>query len=230
MKGIYIVGGYPDLKRYIEVLKIIKDTNIDFVEIGLPFNDPVADGPVISGAINEVVKKNYSVEDILEPAKEILRKKKLYIMTYANLVYNLSYKKFYDFNGLIIADCPNRFHKFFYKRGLKTPIIPFSTLETRESDLKYIKSSKADFVYFISIRGTTGGKVNLNSKDIFKKLKAIKRSTIKKVIFGFGIKAKSDIKKILKVADGFVIGTQTVKRQNNILNLKKFFKSLEFLW
>ena len=230
MKGIYIVGGYPDLRRYIEVLKIIKETNIDFVEIGLPFNDPVADGPIIAGAINEVVKKNYSVDDILEPAKEILGKKKLYIMTYANLVYNIPNEKFYDFNGLIIADCPNRLHKFFYKRGLKTLIIPFATLETRESDLKYIKNSKADFVYFVSIRGTTGGKIDLNSKDIFDKLKAIKRSTMKKVIFGFGIKNKSHTEKILKIADGFIIGTEIVKRQDNILNLKKFFKSLEFLW
>ena len=228
MNGAYIVGGYPDLETYIEVLKILKDSKFDFVEIGLPFNDPVADGPVIAKAIDETVKKRYRVNEILDPAREILKDKELYVMTYCNFVYNYSPNIFEGFDGLIIADCPNRFHSFFYKRGLNIPIIPFVTPETREKDLKLLKNSKGNFIYFIGLRGTTGGKIDFSQKDNFKLIEKVKNITNKKVVWGFGIKNKAHIKEALSIADGVIIGTEIVKVQNNIEKLKIFLKSLEF--
>ncbi len=225
MKGVYIVGGYPDLETYIEVLKILNESKIDFVEIGLPFNDPIADGPVISKAIEETLKKGYNIDEILEPAKNILTNKKVFVMTYSNLIYNYPPEKFKDFNGLIIADCPNRLHSFFYNRRLNIKIIPFVTPDTKEKDLKILKKSQVDFIYFIGIRGVTGGKINFETVDI-NIIKQIKIITGKKIIWGFGIKNKNEIYKILKIADGFVIGTEIVKRQTNLKKLKFYLEIL----
>ncbi len=226
MKGIYIVGGYPDLEKYVKILELIKETKIDFVEIGLPFNDPIADGPIIAKVINKVVKMKYSIDDILIPATKILTNKKLYIMTYANIVYNFNFNNYLKkIQGLIIADCPNRMQVFFYKRGLKIPIIPFATINSNENDLKLIKKIKADFVYFIGIKGTTGGKLELDD-NIFEKIRIIRESTGKNVIFGFGIKNKNIMNIVLKFADGCVIGTEIVKNQYNLKNFKNILKNL----
>ncbi len=229
MKGIYIVGGYPGYKNYLEQLKIISNFNIDFVEIGLPFNDPVADGPVIASAIDIAVKNKYSIEKIVNPAVEILKTKKIYIMTYANIVFNYDFNKFYKkINGLIIADCPNRMHYFFYKKGLKIPIIPFATINSTEQDFKLIKKSKVDFVYFIGLKGTTGGNLQIDNNIFSNIISKIKKITCKKIIFGFGIKDKNTMNKVLNFSDGCVIGTEIVKYQNNKKNfeniLKNFFK------
>ncbi len=226
MKGVYIVGGYPDLATYIEVLKILKESKIDFVEIGLPFNDPIADGPVISKAIKETLKKGYNINEILTPARDILINKKLFVMTYSNLIYNYPFKKFKNFNGLIIADCPNTLHDFFYKRGCNIPIIPFATPATRKKDLPLLKKSKGNYVYFIGIKGTTGGKIDLK-KNYSIIINKIKKITNKKIIWGFGIKNKYHIKKISNFVDGIIVGTEIVKRQNNVKDFKNFLKYIE---
>ncbi len=86
-----------------------------------------------------------------------------------------------------------------------------------------IKINKGDFVYFIAIRGITGGNVNLNNKHLIKRISAIKERTGKKVVIGFGLKTKDDACISLSVADGYVIGTEAVKRQNNLKEFEKFF-------
>ncbi len=229
MKGIYIVGGYPNLNDFKKQIEIINNINIDFIEIGIPFNDPVADGPVIAKAINETVNHNYSVDEILEIAQQT--DKPFYIMTYANIIYKYGAEKFSEkygnvIKGLIIADLPNRLHKYFYNLGLKIPIIPFVTVETREEDFELIKKLKGDFIYFIGTRGTTGVKVDFNSKLLKDRAIEIRNRLNKKFIIGFGIKNREDYMKVLEYADGFVIGTEIVKKQDNLREFEIFLKSL----
>ncbi len=231
MKGIYIVGGYPDIETFKKQIAIINQRKIDFVEIGLPFNDPVADGPVIAEAIEKTVNKNYKIDEILNMAK--LLNKKVYVMTYSNIIYRYGVKKFSEnyskfLNGLIIADLPNRLHKFFYKLGLKLPIIPFVTAETRKDDFEILKKTKADFVYFVAMRGTTGGKIDFTNKELIKKAEEIKEFLSKDFIVGFGIKNKGDIEKVMQYANGFVIGTEIVKKQHNLKEFEKFLLELGF--
>ena len=169
MKGIYIVGGYPNMEYFQKIISAINEYDFDFVEIGIPFNDPVADGETIAAAIYETVGNNYSVDEILENAYEI-KDKKLYVMTYSNNIFSYGLKKFSKkhsnrISGLILADLPNRLHYFFYKQGLLIPIIPFVTPETRDHDFQLIEELKGDFVYFIGIRGTTGGTIDFEDFD-----------------------------------------------------------------
>lgn len=229
MKGFYIMGGYPDLVKFEEVFKYVGD-RADFVEVGLAYNDPVADGPIIAEAANIVVKAKTKIDDILEIVEKY-KKTKIYIMTYANIFYQYGLREFSQkygklINGVIVADLPNRMHGFFYDNGFEIPIIPFVTPESREEDIENLKDSKGDFIYFIGVRGVTGSSVNFMDDELVKKVNYVKRITNKRVIFGFGIKKKNDTEKVMTYADGFVIGTEAVKRQTDTTQFKRYISSI----
>lgn len=232
MKGVYIVGGYPDREKSRECAAAIAELNYDFIEIGIPFNDPVADGPVIAKAINDSVEEGISPDVIIEDIALLKDHSiKKYIMTYANIIYSYGIENFSKaidglVDGLIIPDVPNRLHSYFYDRGLKQPIIPFATLESSEEDLEYLNEIQGDFVYFIGIRGITGSKANLASEELQNKLQMLKKIADKKVIIGFGIKENNDARVALELSDGFVVGTEAVKRQGNLKEFKEYLTAL----
>lgn len=231
MKGVYILANYPNIQTFVKEFNFLVNSKIDFIEVGIPFNDPVADGSVIAKASDEVAEKGYNLQDIIDFVKINKGDKKIYFMTYSNIIYHFGIKKFSDMvadtlNGIIIADLPNRGHNFFYKNGLEIPIISFVTPESRTEDISKLKNAKGDFIYFIGIRGITGGKIDFNDKDIINKYRYIKEVTNKKVILGFGVKTKDDTNKILSYADGFVIGTEIVRRQRDYDELVNYINEI----
>jgi len=219
LKGIYIVGGYPDMRTFVKEVDIISKLGLDFIEIGIPFSEPVADGPVISSAIHDSIEGGMTTNKILDFVKTVDRKViKVYIMTYSNIIFSYGLEKFSkDFgkfiNSVIIADLPNRMHSFFYEKGFTIPIIPFVTPETRVEDMKLLKEKKGDFIYFIGIRGVTGGNMNSKKDEVASKIAELRKFTKKKIILGFGLKNRDDALEALKIADGYVVGTEAVKRQ-----------------
>lgn len=232
MKGIYIVGGYPDRETFKKRFMAVADAGYDFIEVGLPFNDPVADGPVIAGALNEALEAGASIRSIMDDMRGLksVRIKK-YIMTYSNVVFSYGLREFSEImkgslDGLIIADLPNRMRPLFQAGGLTIPIIPFATLETRESDMELINSSAADFVYFVGIRGTTGSRGDLESPELLEKIRMIRSRCDKKIVIGFGIKTAGDAARAMKTGDGFVAGTEPVMRQKDGAEFEKYIRSL----
>jgi len=232
MKGAYILADYPDRDLFIREFEYLCRSKVDFIEIGLPFNDPVADGPIIAKASNEVAERGYDIDDIVDVIK-LNNSKKIYIMTYANIIYNYGFERFSKrfesiLDGVIVADLPNIGHEFFIKNGFSLPLIPFATPESREKDLKKLNDFNGDFVYFIGIRGITGGEVDFKSENIKMKYSEIKSFTDKKVIIGFGVKSVDDVSTILSYADGFVIGTEIVKRQDDFDEFKRYVDKIYF--
>lgn len=232
MKGIYILGNYPNRETFVECFNSIIDAGYEFVEVGVPFSEPVADGPVIASAVQEVIEQGGKSKDILRELKSLeLKNAKLYIMTYSNIIYNYGLKSFSDdfkeiLSGIIVADVPNKLHSYFYDKGFEIPLIPFVTPESREEDIRKVADMKGDFIYFIGLRGTTGGSVDLASSEISERISQIKKITDKTIVMGFGIKDKTDADKALNVADGFVVGTAAVKLQKNPTEYTAFVKSL----
>ncbi|MCX8084630.1 MAG: tryptophan synthase subunit alpha [Calditerrivibrio sp.] len=227
MKGAYILYNYPTEELFKKEFQYLLDSKVDFIEVGLPFNDPVADGPVIARASDEVAERGYSLDEI------VLEKvsKKIYFMTYSNVIFSYGFNRFSErfgnvLEGVIVADLPNRGHTFFKEHGFTIPIVPFATPESRDEDLVLLDQLSGDFVYFIGIRGITGGNVNFKSDDIRKKYQEIKGYTKKKVIVGFGIKSRGDVDEVLAFADGFVIGTEIVKRQVSFDEFKGYVDSI----
>jgi len=182
VKGVYIVGGYPDRKTFRDCFRLVPQTGFDFIEIGLPFNDPIADGPVITRALNETVNSGISTDDIIDDIiglDDININK--YIMTYSNIVFSYGIKEFSErlkgyIKGIIVADLPNRMTKIFYDNDFEIPIVPFATLETRAEDMGSINNSKSEFLYFVGLRGITGSKADFKSYELNSKINEIKKN------------------------------------------------------
>lgn len=233
MNGIYLMGNYPDEKTFLTCCDIVYDCGYDFIEVGIPFNDPVADGPVIASAAHQVLENGQNTQLILESIGKMAQSKTKYIMTYSNIVFSHGIERFYQqtskvVDGYILADLPNRMkNKLFEASEMKNRIIPFATLETRDEDIEHINNSHADFVYFIGVRGITGAQSNPFKDEVEEKVKQLKASLDIPVVIGFGIKSMEDVNAALELGDGYIIGTEVVKRQHNPNELKAYLESLK---
>ncbi len=213
--GIYLLANYPSRERFLEAVKVCNDCNVDFLEVGFPFSDPIADGDTLEWASYETLRR-YTFEDTIasfRQAREIF-KGRLYIMTYTNIVYGNGIDSFVQktghVSGIILADLPLReiglFEKGFKKHGIS--LIRFLTPESREEDIEKAVRNASDFIYFVSKRGTTGGEFSLDA-ETREKISRVK-STGKQVFVGFGIKDRADVELALAYADGAIIGTKAV--------------------
>jgi tryptophan synthase alpha chain len=213
--GIYLLANYPSRETFIEAIKICNEHNVDFLEIGFPFSDPIADGDTLEKACYETLQK-YDFNDTVESFKEVqsIFKGKIYIMTYTNIVYSMGIDNFAErvgkISGIILADLPLReigpFEKGLKKH--KINVIRFLTPESRGEDINRAVKNTRDFIYFVSKRGTTGGAFVLD-EETREKISRVKASG-KEVFVGFGIKDKHDVKLACEVADGAIIGTKAV--------------------
>lgn len=232
MRGIYLAGGYPDAGTFRKCFNAVVANGFDFVEIGLPFNDPTADGPVIARAIHASLESGVTparvMDEILSLGGAPIKK---YVMTYANIIYSFGLKEFSDrmagcLNGVIVPDLPNRMTPLFYDSGFDIPIVPFATLESRESDIGIMNRSKSGIIYFIGVRGITGSTSDFTSPELLAKIRMIRENTDKKVIIGFGIKTADDAGQALAIGDGYVAGTEAVLRQGDPAALDRYLASL----
>jgi len=220
MRGFYIVGGYPDRELFRKSLLHIAEKGFEFVEIGIPFSEPVADGVVIAEAIHEAVTKGVDISEIMEDVRFVKEKYpdiKAIVMTYSNIFTGYGAKEFSnDFgdiiDGIIIPDLPMRMHFWMKERGLSIPLIPFVTPVSRNEDIAMVRGTDAPFVYYISVMGVTGGDAETSGSD---NAFAASEFTIKPVIKGFGIKTVEDAEEAIETVGGFVIGTEAVKRQKD---------------
>ena len=229
--GIYLVCDYLNRDGFLKAVEICNRYKIDFLEIGFPFSDPVADGPVIEKAALDVLKRENTSDFFkgLKSTREIF-KGRLYVMTYANVVFGYGSEKFAKeaqmIDGMIIADLPltesGRFKRIFDKYNIN--LIHFATPESSYEDMDEVKKMSKDFIYFVSTRGITGGGFSLDHETT-DKINYTRNNFNKDVILGFGIRSKDDIDKACKAADGVVIGTEAVRaiEENRFEN---FIKSL----
>ncbi|MGB9668296.1 MAG: tryptophan synthase subunit alpha [Thermosulfidibacteraceae bacterium] len=217
MRGFYLIGNYPDKDSFIGALRLIEKYGFDFVEIGIPFSDPVADGPFLAKRAQLAIERGVTLEGIIKTLGTLKLSLRVYLMTYANIilsrnVFNLNRTlKDIGIEGVIVADLPNRMHWFLRKMGLDVPIVHFATPESRFWELDELKRVERGFIYFISIRGITGSSMNLD-EETKEKLNYLKGKTKVPVVLGFGVKKLDDAKVALALADGYVVGTEAVRR------------------
>ncbi|WP_415238788.1 tryptophan synthase subunit alpha [Seleniivibrio woodruffii] len=227
MRGFYIVGGYPDRESFRKCLNALAEAGFEFIEIGIPFSEPVADGPVIASAIHEAVTKGVDIEAIMADVRQMKQKYPSVcatVMTYANIIHGYGEKKFSEdfgdiLSGVIIPDLPARMHYWMKEKGLTIPVIPFVTPVSRDEDIEAIKDTDAPFVYYISIMGVTGSDRQGTQND---RAELAKKLTGKTVVTGFGIRTPEDASKAIAATGGFVIGTEVVKRQGNFDEFSKY--------
>ncbi len=242
--GVFLTAGYPSLKHSKDIFKKILDAEVDFIEIGLPFSDPMADGPLIQHSSQIAIEQNTSVKECFKLVKEIRKINNdipIILMGYYNPIHYYGNLKFIKkavlsgIDGLIIVDLPmeedEEFYNLSYKNNL--PLIRLVTPTTDEERLKKILKNAYGFVYYVSVTGITGTK-SASVNDVKNKIKVIKKITNLPVIAGFGIKNSVDAKKMSSISDGIVIGSSLVnkieevyKKKNGLNEIFKFLKSFK---
>ena len=214
--GIYLLANYPSKERFIEAVQICDHLGVDFLEVGFPFSDPVADGDLLERASYETLKR-FNFNDFAENLGEARTRfrGRIYIMTYANVLYGIGIERFAEkagpITGIILADVPlretNLFERPLAKHGIN--LVRFLTPESRAEDIKYALKGAKDFIYFVSKRGTTGGGFTLD-KETIEKIKQA-RGKGSDVYIGFGIKERKDVELAFEAADGAIVGTRAVE-------------------
>ncbi len=232
MRGLYLIGNYPDRETFVRALGMIEDYGFDFVEVGVPFSDPVADGPFLAKRAQIAIERGVTFRSIIDTFREHRFNLKTYIMTYSNIVLANDPAWLNDvlaevgFDGLIIADLPNRMHWFFRNLGITLPIVHFATPESRYEELEGLKSVDSGFIYYVSVRGITGARLELDG-ETKEKLLYLKGKTRVPVILGFGIRDRTTAEIALNYADGFVVGTEAVRRlEEGLDSFRELLKEL----
>ncbi|MDD5097273.1 MAG: tryptophan synthase subunit alpha [Candidatus Omnitrophica bacterium] len=217
----FITAGYPDLTTTGKLVLELEKKGVDLIELGVPFSDPLADGPMIQEASALSLKKGTNLARILGLVKKLRLDTNLPIclMTYYNPVFCFGDQRFIDqaaasgVDGVIIPDLPPEeardFIGYANKKGLANIcfIAPTSSL----ARIKKISRVAKGFIYYVSLTGVTGARKTI-SADLKDKLTAIKRITSKPVCAGFGISDAAQVRKVQSIADGVIIGSAIVKK------------------
>ncbi len=241
--GFYLVGNYPDQETFVQAAITGLDY-FDFIEIGIPFSDPVADGPVIASASHKALEAGVTTDAVLQSCSVLHqyitqhnKSKKIYIMTYANKVFHNGIDTaFHNFalhgvQGVILADVPYIESQRFEERAKAHSLdyIHFITPESTQEQIKNICSRATGFLYTVSLRGTTGSALYI-SDEIKHILTTAKRFSKIPVVMGFGIQSKEEITQALQYADGFIMGTALVKKiYEGLDSYSKFLSELKLM-
>ncbi|WP_457567612.1 tryptophan synthase subunit alpha [Desulfurobacterium sp.] len=219
---IYATACDPDFDASLEFFRIIL-RHADIVEVGMPFSDPLADGPTIQKAHERALKSGATTEKVFELVS-VLRDefpdKGLILMGYYNPVFVYGEKRFIEdaasagVDGFIIPDLPpeegKAFSGYAKDRGL-SPIFLAAPTST-DDRLKLIAEVSGDFIYYVSLTGTTGVREELDYRSIKEDILRVRRISGKKVVVGFGISRKKHIISLYDAADGFVVGSAVVRK------------------
>lgn len=224
--SIYFCAGYPILDNTQEIIKSLEKHGVKMVEIGIPFSDPMADGPVIQEASTQALRNGMSLR-LLFGQLENIRKEvniPLILMGYLNPIMQFGFENFClkcqetGIDGVIIPDLPFKDYMQHYKsiaerHNLK--IIMLITPETSEPRIREIDKNTDGFIYMVSSAGITGEQKDFNSrkKDYFKKIAEMKLKNPHMV--GFGISNKQTLDAATEYAEGAIIGSKFVKALKN---------------
>ncbi|MBI3589890.1 MAG: tryptophan synthase subunit alpha [Candidatus Melainabacteria bacterium] len=234
----YITAGFPTKKLFLPILETLSKNGADFIEVGVPHSDPLADGPVIQQsskiALENGVNLKWIVGACCDKYLQQQKIKPLILFSYFNPILQYGLEKLLKdlpkplFYGLIIPDLPleeaKKYLSLFKKHKLNLILLAAPT--TKKEKIKKIAKSSGGFIYLVSVTGTTGVRRKLSS-ELKQKIKEIKSYTKKPVVVGFGISNSKQVKKIISYgANGVVIGSALIKvlekSKNSLPRLKNF--------
>ena len=224
----FITCGYPSLSATEKIIIELARVGVDIIELGVPFTDPMADGPVIQEASQAALKKGICLRDILHMVKRVRRSvaTPLCLMTYYNPVFCFPEKEFVRLaskagvDGVIIPDLPPEEARDLIRLSARhdLDIICFISPTTTTSRIRKIVSAAKGFIYYVSLTGVTGARRKL-PEGLTDKLKSIKKITDKPVCVGFGIADPGQVKEVYRISDGAIVGSAIVKKIKE--NLKR---------
>jgi len=238
----FITAGFPDLSTTASLVLSLEKNGVDIVELGVPFSDPLADGPVIQESSAYALKKGTNLLKILNLVKKLRKNTDLPIclMSYYNPIFCFGEKRFIDeavsvgVDGVIIPDLPFEEAEEFIHYADKCSLanICFVAPTSSIARIKAISKIAKGFIYYVSLIGVTG-KRNKLSADLKTNLLKIKKITSLPICVGFGISNADQAKEVSKISDGVIIGSVIVEKikknidqPNLVQKVASFVKSL----
>jgi len=218
---VFITAGYPNLSTTKKLIIKFAQAGVDIIELGVPFSDPLADGPVIQEASQEALKKRAHLAGIIKLVGRVRKSVPIPIclMTYYNPIFCFGKEKFIrealrnGVDGVIIPDLPPEEDAAFVKAAGKSglDLICFLSPTSTAKRIKFISKVSRGFIYYVSLTGVTGARKAL-SPDIHKNIRFIKRYTNKPICVGFGVSTCAQVKEASRVSDGVIVGSAIVKK------------------
>lgn len=214
----YLMGGYPDLETSVAVARAYADRGADLIELGAPYSDPLADGPVIHAAGTDALAAGTTLDDVLGICAEVGARRPVLPMVYANMALTRGPERFADdllaagAAGAIIPDLPRsedaELPGALADRGLA--MITFITPTTPRARLGRIAAGAEGFIYVVSLTGVTGEREALPD-DLSALITSVREAASVPVAVGFGISSPERAAEVGRAADGVIIGTRLVR-------------------
>ncbi|MFC1658277.1 tryptophan synthase subunit alpha [Candidatus Omnitrophota bacterium] len=218
---VFITAGFPNFAITEKLVLELERSGADIIELGVPFSDPLADGPVIQESSRVSLEAGTNLTRILSLVRSLRKNTQVPIclMTYYNLIFCFGKKRFLKLakssgvDGIIIPDLPPEEDRGFVsdcrKYGIDT--IFFLSPTTAAKRMPMINSFSRGFIYYVSLTGVTGVRESLPA-DLVRHLKAIRKHTDKPVCVGFGISRAQQVRQINRYADGVIVGSAVIKK------------------
>lgn len=234
----YIMAGDGGLETMEEKLLYLQECGADAIEIGIPFSDPVADGPTIQKAGIRALRSGTTLRKVLETVQTFKTEISvpLILMTYLNPLVAYGIEKFAEdaaeagISGCIIPDLPTEEDNFILpaleQQGIS--LIRLVTLTTPAERIREIGSRATGFIYAVTVTGITGARNNF-SEDLAGFLNMVKNSSSVPVLAGFGVSNAEQVREVCKHCDGVIVGSKIIDlfEQNDLAGIKQLVSSAE---
>ena len=220
--SIYYTAGYPELNTTVDIAEALEKAGADFLEIGFPYSDPVADGPTIQHSSETALQNGMTVHVLFEQLKDLRKRVSIPILLigYVNPILQYGIEKFcktaaeIGVDGIIVPDLPMYeyealYSKYFLDNNLSN--IFLVTPQTSAERIRKIDELSNSFIYLLSSSSITGGSLNVstNIEDYYKRIKAMELNN--PAIIGFGISNNATFTKACEYASGAIVGSAFVK-------------------
>ncbi len=232
--NIYCTAGYPQLDSTLSIMKALQSNGADLIELGMPYSDPLADGPVIQASSAKALANGMTIATLFKQLKDF--RKDIHVpvilMGYMNPVLQYGFERFcadaaaVGVSGLILPDLPEYEFETEYGAIIKKYSLDFIFLvtpETSEARVRRLDDLSTGFLYAVSSSSTTGNEKDFNIVEQYlQRLKAMKLKN--PVLVGFGIKDKATFDAACKYANGAIIGTAVIKVLEKATNIDTAIK------
>jgi tryptophan synthase alpha chain len=220
--SIYYTAGYPEINTTLDIAEALEKAGADFLEIGFPYSDPVADGPIIQHSSEKSLENGMTLNLLFDQLKDLRKRVSIPVMLmgYFNPVIQYGVERFckkaaeVGVDGIIVPDLPIYEYETLYAANFKDNNLSnifMVTPQTSEERIRKIDELSNSFIYLLSSSTITGANLQMtnNIEDYYKRIKAmhLKNPTI----FGFGIKDNATFKNACQYANGAIVGTAFVK-------------------
>jgi len=214
----YAMGGFPDLESCLEVIRTYLRSGADLIEVGIPFSDPLADGPVIQSASQVALRAGVRPADVLAIARAAAAEKaKLVLLSYLNTILAFGTERFFDrcaecgVLGVVVPDLPveeaGSLQATARERGVDVILLAAPT--STDARLARIAAAASGFIYCVSTTGVTGARKSLR-RDLPEFVSRLRRYTDLPLAVGFGVSTAEQADKVARFADGVIIGSALV--------------------